>query len=160
VDWGSVYQHALEWIGIFIQQAAAWSASFLEWAVQWASETANSNLVRTIAALIGIPYALWGCYLFVRWLFGRGLDKTVDQIHSTVGKTHSLVERLQENKKQIPTPERAEEQALVSHKIEHTTEHVIGSHYLKHKDGRAEEIVPTPQLNALAERIIGVKRKK
>jgi thioredoxin len=50
--------------------------------ISWAADTANSNLVRTFAAIVGIPGALWGSYLFWRWMNGEGIDRTVNEIHN------------------------------------------------------------------------------
>jgi hypothetical protein len=42
---------------------------FLHVFLDWASDAKNSNIVRTIAALLALPAAIWGFYLFVRGLF-------------------------------------------------------------------------------------------
>jgi hypothetical protein len=48
--------------------------------VAWLSNPQNSNLVRSIAALIAIPGGIWGCYLFWRWRRGRGIDAVLDGV--------------------------------------------------------------------------------
>jgi hypothetical protein len=42
---------------------------FLHVFLDWASDAKNSNIARTIAALLALPAATWGFYLFVRGLF-------------------------------------------------------------------------------------------
>ena len=46
----------------------------------WLSDSSNSNAIRAIVALLAIPGALWGFWLFLRWTQGKGIDAQIDQI--------------------------------------------------------------------------------
>lgn len=67
---------------------------FLQRTIEWAGDQFNSNFVRTIGALVAIPGGLWGCYLFVRWLMGKGLDASVEQIRKQNEDLKRDIERL------------------------------------------------------------------
>lgn len=55
----------------------------------WASDPSNSTVVRTFVALLAIPGALWGLYLFIRWLGGRGLDAQMRQLEEKVALVYT-----------------------------------------------------------------------
>jgi NRPS condensation-like uncharacterized protein len=50
----------------------------------WVSDPANSNAVRTLVAVLAIPGAIWGTWLFAQWVRGRGLDARIDEIRNIV----------------------------------------------------------------------------
>jgi hypothetical protein len=52
--------------------------------LDWAGDSANSNLVRTVVALLAVPGALWGAYLFVRWMRGSGIDAQLDTLNRKI----------------------------------------------------------------------------
>jgi hypothetical protein len=61
-----------------------WLRIFLD----WAGDTSNSNAIRTIVALLAIPGALWGGYLFYRWRIGKSL---VDELDAANAKLDAMV---------------------------------------------------------------------
>ena len=65
--------------------------------IGWAGDSVNSNAVRTVAALLAIPGALWGFYLFIRWIRGVGLDARVDAIHAQNKILHEQYSQLHED---------------------------------------------------------------
>ena len=66
----------------------------------WLSQASNSNLLRSIGAIVSLPGALWGAWLFFRWLRGTGIDSTLDGIKADLNR---LVRRQQER---VPRIER------------------------------------------------------
>src|SRR5215470_17872414 len=43
-------------------------------------DAAFSNQIRTVVALLAVPGALWGTYLFIRWMGGRGIVAEIERI--------------------------------------------------------------------------------
>jgi uncharacterized protein YoxC len=46
--------------------------------LEWLGDTKNSNLIRAIVALMAIPSAVWGAYLFARFISGKGMTQQLD----------------------------------------------------------------------------------
>jgi hypothetical protein len=61
----------------------------LEQIVAWASDADNSNFVRTICALFAVPGGLWGAYLFLQWLRGRGLVRQLDELRDSIATSQA-----------------------------------------------------------------------
>lgn len=60
--------------------------------IAWASDAENSNLVGTLAALIAVPGAVWGTYLFVQWVRGRSVVRQLDQIRDSIATSQTLTD--------------------------------------------------------------------
>ena len=58
------------------------SWSFLDWVSDKLRDAGFSNQVRTVVALLAVPGALWGIYLFVRWMRGQGLDAEMKRLQT------------------------------------------------------------------------------
>lgn len=71
------------------------------------SDPGISNLIRTLAALLAIPGALYGAYLFVRWIWGHGPDAQARATHELVLDLKSKIEAMNQNKRP-DAPERIE----------------------------------------------------
>ncbi len=52
----------------------------IEQILDWAKDPNSSNLIRTIAAFLAIPGAIWGIYLFSKWVRGKGIDSQLEEI--------------------------------------------------------------------------------
>jgi hypothetical protein len=63
---------------------------FLYRLLDWAGDSANSAAVRTIVALLAIPGALWGMYLFTRWMRGRDLASAIDKANEKLDSMISV----------------------------------------------------------------------
>lgn len=72
-------------------------------ALDWLSQ--NSNAIKAICALIGIPGSIWGCYLLYKKLRGTGLD---DRVKNVDYKTDRL---LRENR--LLRQQRAQDRKLI-----------------------------------------------
>jgi tetratricopeptide (TPR) repeat protein len=62
--------------------------------LDWASRPETSNATRTFVALLAVPGALWGFWLFSRWVRGRGLDQRVEQLLDQNGELGARVDQL------------------------------------------------------------------
>ncbi len=58
----------------------------------WASDQSNSTAVRTFVALLAVPGALWGVYLFSKWARGSGLDAQVSQIENRLRELQGAIQ--------------------------------------------------------------------
>src|ERR1051325_1664375 len=48
--------------------------------IAWASDPTTTRSFQTIAAILAIPGAMWGAYLFIKWMRGRGIDTTLESL--------------------------------------------------------------------------------
>ncbi len=89
----------------FIQIINAW--------IDWASDPSNSNLVRTVVALIAVPSGLVGIYTFYKLIRGKHTDARVDRAAAkidaqgrTLDEIKALVHQLASNSSGPAAPDR------------------------------------------------------
>src|SRR5215467_14147608 len=68
-----------EFVQMMMAEFIQFITSWIDWWTAWASDPANSNLVRTLVPLLGIPGVLVGMYGFYKLVRGKHTDARVDR---------------------------------------------------------------------------------